>query len=53
MRGLGRRVAKDVKVLRHIPKHRVYELRVTWQGQVAPSTFYLSEVFLYPYSLLP
>jgi hypothetical protein len=50
---LGKRVAKELKVLRHIPEHQVYELSVTWQNETNSSIFYLSEVFLYPYSLKP
>jgi hypothetical protein len=50
---LGKRVAKELHVLRYIPERKVYEMRVEWESDASPSTFFLSEVFLYPYSLRP
>jgi hypothetical protein len=50
---LGKRVARELRVLRHIPELKVYELRVEWESDASSSTFFLSEVFLYPYSLRP
>ena len=50
---LGKRVAKELHVLRYIPDRKVYEMRVEWGTDASPSTFFLSEVFLYPYSLRP
>lgn len=48
---LGKRVAKELHILRYIPERRVYEMQVEWESDASPSTFFLSEIFLYPYSL--
>lgn len=48
---LGKRVAKELHILRYIPERKVYEMQVEWESEASPSTFFLSEIFLYPYSL--
>lgn len=52
---IGKHSVKEMKVVRYLPKFKVYEISVTWQSQrlTEPTLFYLSEVFLYPYSLHP
>lgn len=52
---IGKHSVKEMKVVRYLPKSKVYEISVTWQSErlTEPTFFYLSEVFLYPYSLHP
>ena len=52
---IGKHSVKEMKVVRYLPKAKVYEISVTWLSErlTEPTLFYLSEVFLYPYSLHP
>lgn len=52
---IGKHTVKEMKVIKYLPKAKVYEISVTWLSErsTGPTLFYLSEVFLYPYSLHP
>jgi hypothetical protein len=49
---LCKRVAKEFKLQRYIPEYQVYELCISWQSEIPipPTIFYLSEIFIYPYT---
>lgn len=48
-----KRIAKSFELQRYVPEYQVYELCINWQSEIPipPTIFYLSEVFIYPYTL--
>jgi len=48
-----KRIAKSFDLQRYIPEYQVYELCINWESEipVPPTIFYLSEIFIYPYTL--
>ena len=52
---IGKHSIKEMKVLRYLPKAKVYEISVTWLSErtTGPTLVYLPDVILYPYALHP
>jgi hypothetical protein len=48
-----KRIAKSFELQRYVPEYQVYELCINWQSEIPipPTIFYLSEVFIYPYTV--
>ncbi len=48
-----KRIAKSFELQRYVPEYQVYELCIHWQSEIPipPTIFYLSEVFIYPYTV--
>lgn len=48
-----KRIARSFELQRYIPEYQVYELCINWESEIPipPTIFYLSEIFIYPYTV--